>query len=190
MNRTSTLRVLFVIALMVVAFLAGRWTQKPIESIEYIVGETVRDTIEKPVPYYIDSPANPILPTKPDTIYLPGKEIIVVQRVDTAQIIADYIKRNFYRETVFKNDTTGTMTIDAVVQYNKMQLLGYTFTPVIKKVTVERKRTITPFISSSVNSFRIIGVGGGIYYKNVGVEMKHVTDFKNKGLEIGVHLKF
>jgi len=51
-------------------------------------------------------------------------------------------------------------------------------------------KLITPFITASYNSFGYIGVGGGIYYKNIGVGVKCITDFSKNGLEITGNIKF
>lgn len=190
MRTRLIIRIVIVSAIFLLGMLAGRWTKKPIENIEYIPGTTITDTIKLPIPYYVEVPAKPVLPTKPDTIRIPGKEIVIIEKVDTAQIIADYIKRNFYKDTLFKNDTTGEMIVSAIVQYNRLQSLGYTFTPVIKEVTVERKKAITPFASGSVNSLGFVEYGGGLYINSVGFELKRVTDFGQSGFEFGMHLKF
>jgi len=82
------------------------------------------------------------------------------------------------------------LIIDAVVQYNEMQKLGYEFTPIIKKTTVEKRRILTPFVSASYNSFGQFGAGAGIYYYDVGISAKYVTDLKQNGYEIGLDYKF
>ncbi len=178
------------ILLIALGFMAGRWTMKPIERVEYIKGETIHDTIPKPVPYLVEVPTDPVLPMKPDTIKIPGEPEYITQVVDTAQIIAEFIKSNSYRETLFDSDTFGTMVVDAQVQYNQLQKLGYTFTPVQKQITTERRKVLTPFLSTSVNSFGYVGAGAGVYYNNLGFEAKYLTDFQEKGFELGLHIKF
>ena len=178
------------ILLIALGFIAGRCTTKPIGKIEYVKGETVHDTIPKPVPYLVEVPADPVLPTKPDTIKVPGKPGHITQVVDTTQIIAEFVKRNSYRETLFDSDTLGTMIVDAQVQYNQLQKLGYTFTPVQKQITTERKKVFTPFLSVSANTLGYMGTGGGLYYNNIGFEAKYLTDFQTKGFELGLHIKF
>lgn len=190
MDKTNRKWGLIGILLIALGFMAGRWTMKPIERVEYIKGETIHDTISKPVPYLVEVPADPILPMKPDTIKVPGEPEHTTQVVDTAQIIADFIKKNSYKETLFDSDTLGTMIVDARVQYNQLQKLGYTFTPVQKQITTERKKVLTPFLSTSVNSFGYVGAGGGLYYNNLGFEAKYLTDFQTKGFELGLHIKF
>jgi len=178
------------ILLIALGFMAGRCTTKPIGKIEYIKGETIHDTIPKPVPYLVEVPADPILPMKPDTIKIPGKTEYITQVVDTAQIIAEFIQKNSYRETLFDNDTLGTMVVDAQVQYNQLQKLGYSFTPIQKQITTEKRKVFTPFLSVSTNTFGYVGIGGGLYYNNLGFEAKYLTDFQEKGVELGLHIKF
>ena len=190
MSTRLIIRIVVISAIFLTGLLAGRWTKKPIDRIEYIPGPTITDTIRIPVPYYVEIPAKPVLPTKPDTIRIPGKEIVIIEKVDTAQIISEYIKRNFYKETLFKNDTTGEMIVSATVQYNRLQSIGYTFTPIIKQIRTERKRVITPFVSSSANTLGFFSAGGGAYINNIGFEVKRVTDFTVSGTEFGVHVKF
>ncbi len=51
MDKTNRKWVFRGILLLALGFMAGRWTMKTVEKIEYVKGETVHDTIPKPVPY-------------------------------------------------------------------------------------------------------------------------------------------
>jgi len=178
------------VLISIIGFFAGRRTLKPDIQIEYIQGETIHDTILKPVPYLVEVPAKPILPLKPDTIRIPGGTEYIVMKVDTAKIIANYIQKNIYKETLFDNDTIGKFSFEAVVQYNEMQKFGYDFTPIQKQTTIIKKRVLTPFLSTSYNSFGYFGAGGGVYYHNLGMGLKYMTDFQKTGYEIGFSYKF
>jgi len=186
-NKTN---IILMVLISIIGFFAGRWTLKPDIQIEYIQGETIYDTILKPVPYLVEVPAKPILPLKPDTIRIPGGTEYIVMKVDTAKIIANYIQKNIYKETLFDNDTIGKFSFEAVVQYNEMQKFGYDFTPIQKQTTIIKKRVLTPFLSTSYNSFGYFGAGGGIYYHDLGVGLKYMTDFQKTGYEIGFSYKF
>jgi len=186
-NKTN---IILMVLISIIGFFAGRWTLKPDIQIEYIQGETIHDTIPKPVPYPVEVPAKPILPLKPDTIRIPGGTEYIVMKVDTAKIIANYIQKNIYKETLFDNDTIGKFSFEAVVQYNEMQKFGYDFTPIQKQTTIIKKRVLTPFLSTSYNSFGYFGAGGGIYYHDLGVGLKYMTDFQKTGYEIGFSYKF
>ena len=184
--------ILIGLLVLAIGFFAGRCTDKTVVKTEYVKGETVRDTIfaEKLVPYKVTTPANPVLPMVPDTIRIPGKPEIIRMKVDTAQIIADYIKENSYSNILFDDQEKGKLTIASVVQYNKLKKLGYEFTPMYKETTLEKRRIFTPFVNASYNTFGYFGGGGGLYYHDVGVNVKYLTDFKTKGYEFGLNVKF
>ena len=178
-----------VVALLIGAtsFFLGRSTIDA--EIEYRDGEVVHDTIysEQLVIDTVVIPEEPDLPTKPDTVKLPGEKIIIIQIVDTAKIIANYIEKRKYNNRLFDNEN-GKLDISADVQYNELKQLRYTFVPKLKEVT--KLKLITPFISTSYNSFGYVELGGGIFIKDIGIEGKYVTDLKNKGFEIGMKYKF
>lgn len=190
MDKTNRKWAFIGILLLSLGFMVGRWTMKPIEKIGYVKGETLHDTIPKPVPYLVEIPSDPVLPMKPDTIKVPGEPEYITQIVDTVQIIAEFIKKKSYRETLFDSDTLGTMIVEAQVQYNQLQKLGYTFTPIQKNIITERKKLFTPFLSISANALGYAGIGGGLYYNNLGLEAKYMTDFQTNGFELGLLIKF
>jgi len=187
-------KIILISALLLLAFgfLAGRWSVRPKTETVFVQGETVRDTIfsEQLVPYRVEVPARPELPLRPDTIRLPGKPEIIIFKVDTAQIIANYVVANFYRETLFDNQKDGRLIISATVQYNRLSQLSYDFTPMQRVTTIERRRVMEPFLSTSYNTFGLFGVGGGFFYHNLGFSGKYITDFERRGVEVGVKVKF
>lgn len=180
--------IVIAIVILIIGFLAGRWSIGESKT-EYVKGDTIRDTLLVDNPYEVEIPAKPVLPMKPDTIRIPGHTEIVTMKVDTAQIIADYIKKNSYRKVMFDN-MDGKLIVDAVVQYNQLNRLSYEFKPIHKQTTITKKDILTPFLSGSYNSFGIIGVGGGIYYHDVGLVVKYITDFERRGYEVGLNYKF
>lgn len=192
MKKNIAIGVLIALLLIGVGFLLGRWTQEqPKPKIEYIKGETIRDSIPYPIPVAVEVPAKPILPMKPDTLRLPGEKIYVAQVVDTAQIIAEFIQKRTYKETLLNQDTIGTLIVDAVVQYNTLQHLGYEFTPVHKQITLPKKPPLfTPYVHVSVSTLGYYGLGGGVYIKNTGLGVRYVTDFYRRGWEFGLQKKF
>ena len=184
--------VLIAAALVMVGFFAGRWTDAPKVKTEYVKGETIRDTIyaTKLVPYKVEIPAKPLLPMTPDTIRIPGKPEIIRMKVDTAQIIADYIKENSYSNVLFDDQEKGKLTVASVIQYNALKKLGYEFTPIQKQTTIEKRRVLMPFVNASYNTFGYYGAGAGLYYYDVGVNLKYMTNFNSKGYEVGINYKF
>jgi hypothetical protein len=182
-----------VIALLAIGFFAGRATVVMKTVTKTVPEKKVTDTIyfEQLSPDHSVIPESPVLPMKKDSsLKKEGNMVIkyVFLKVDTPKIIADYVKRNSYKKTLFNNEN-GKMTIDATVQYNLLQQLDYSFTPIQKQTTIEEMRIFTPFVTGSVSSFGI-GIGGGIYYYNVGISAKYLTNFKNTGYEIGLNVKF
>lgn len=183
---------IIVALVLTTGFFVGRCTSDTKMGIEYIKGDTIHDSIpyEKLVPYKVEIPAKPVLPMKPDTIRIPGKPEYHVMVVDTAAIIADYIKKNSYTNILFDTKAEGKLTVATTVQYNKLVDLGYSFTPVYKEVTLQKQRVFTPFVTTSYNTLGYFGGGGGLYYHNLGASIKYITDFNTKGYEFGMHLKF
>jgi len=175
--------IIICITILIIGFIAGRLSIGESET-KYVKGDTIRDTLLVDNPYDVYIPANPVLPLKPDTI---NNEVYL--KVDTLQIIANYIKRNSYKNLLF-DDLNGKLVVSSVVQYNQLENLSYEFTPIQKQTTIIKKRLLTPYISSSYNSFGIVGIGGGLYYHDVGLGAKYITDFERKGFEVGLNIKF
>lgn len=178
------------VTILILGVILGRFTLPQKIKIEYLPGKEIHDSIPYPVPYKVEIPAKPVLPMKPDTIKLPGDTTYIAQVVDTTQIIADYVKKNSYKEVLFDNDTLGSFSFEAQVQYNKLQHFDYSFTPIHKQTTITQKRIFEPFVTSSVNTLGYFGFGAGAYYNNTGFGLKYVTDFKQKGVELQVSFKF
>ena len=183
--------ILFSILFLLAGFLAGRWTLS-YESIKYVKGETVRDTIyaERLVPYRVEIPSKPTLPVMPDTIRIPGQPVVIMMKVDTSQIIAEYIHSNSYKKTLF-DDKNGKLTVDATVQYNKLKQLGYEFTPIQKVIAIQTTPALTPFVTTSYSTLGyFVGAGAGVFYHDIGISAKYLTNFKNKAYEVGINYKF
>ena len=70
----------------------------------------------------------------------------------------------------------------------------------ILRTSISRSRTnqrnevpeMVPFLRASANSFGQVGVGGGIYYRNFGVDISYMRDFEltRSGYEVGFSWKF
>lgn len=183
------IELLILIIVAVASFLGGRATITPTNEVKYIKGETIRDTVPLPVPYKEYYTKEVLVPMKKDTQYVDGKPVIITMKVDTAAIIRDYTVKREYQKVLFDNKENGKLTIGMKFQYNKLQdNITYDFTPVTKQI--QKEKLLIPFIGVDYNSFGYVGVGGGMYYHNVGIEGKFVTDFKDKGFEIGMKYKF
>lgn len=161
---------------LIAGFILGRCTITQKERVTYVQGKVIRDTINRPKPYAV---------FVSDTVKSPAS-----LKVDTVWVVQDYSKQSLYRETLFKNDTLGECTVEAIVQYNALQRLSYTHTPVIKNVSILREKVYTPFASISVSTFGMFSVGAGMFYRNIGAELRYNTDFSKSGVELGAYLKF
>jgi len=182
--------IIIVVAIFILGVLAGRWSNDKTK-IEYVKGETIIDTIYRGQlkPYASIIPNLPILPLKNDTVWVEGKPTPIFI-VDTAKIKENYIKENKYHQVLFDNQTDGLFELNTSVQYNEQKQVSYKFTPIKKVVTIKKTRVFVPFLSGSMNSFKQVGVGGGFFYHDLGLEAKYITDFKLKGIEVGMHYKF
>ena len=177
------------VVLLISGFFVGRATNTTSTEIKYIKGETVTTSVNVPGPdRIITKIVNPDLPVKHDTITI-NKIQYIVEKVDTAKLIANYIERKYYKIPLFDN-LNGKLIINPVVQYNKLDSLGYEFTPITKEVTITKTRTLIPFVMASYNTMGYFGGGLGAYYHNIGIGVQYQTNLSNKGFEIGLHYKF
>ena len=163
------LKIAIVIVAFVVGFFLGRKTIDVEEKIEYVKGETIRDTIVINEPTFVEIPSKPQLPMKPDTIYLDSIQIIT-EKVDTSAIIQDYILMRTYEYNVFDSPTLGKFDVKQQIGYNKLLSFDYTFTPVTKQVTQFREPVFTPFVTMGYSTNSTVLGGLGAYYRRFGVE--------------------
>ena len=157
----NTILIIIGVVLLIVGYTVGKSTTT--KRVSYERGTTVTDTIERLVPYAVEVPTTYVLPTRVDTLLLSGDSILIVEHADTARIIAEFVAINKYRQVLFDNDTIGRLEIGSSVQYNRLNSLSYSFTPMVKVVEREAYRLI-PFVSFGVSSFQNISIGGGVFY--------------------------
>ena len=118
------------------------------------------------------------------------------REVDTLEsakrTILDWNTTRKYAGTFFKDPKIGQFDWEATVQYNTLQHLTYKYMPVREQIKETRSPRWSPFLRASANSFGQIGAGGGIYYRNFGVDLSYVRDFElaRPGYEIGFSWKF
>lgn len=185
-------------------------TGVPKVEVVYVKGEKITDSIPYPVPYEVVKPAdtlNIIKQCVKDGIYselFPEKvvtEYIEITKEDTSAIIIDWATKRLYSETVFDVDTIGKCTIDASVQYNRMSLLSYTYTPVHKEITIHENRVkfFSPYIGAGFlldndfNSYMnlIPTVSAGFFIKEkYGVNLQYGRALKNENNLYGVSLLY
>lgn len=146
----------------------------------------IEDSVNIPKPYQVQTPDDIQLPVKQDTIY--SKDTLyVIQKVDTAQIIRDYILIKDYSINLFDNKY-GKLDITQKLQYNAIQSLSYKYTPITTQTTIYKKYSFKPFISTNYSTFNIMGLGGGLIKDNIGLQYNYQYDLStgNNGHMIGI----
>ena len=205
--------ILVILVLLTCGFFIGRCTMetKTIVNTEYIQGETKTDTIYQPKPYKVVEPIDTLSVIKQcikDGIYKelwPEKvvtEYVEVSKADTTAIMKDWATKRYYSETLFSNESEGNCSVNAEIQYNRLKLVGYNFTPITKTVTETKYVTkkFEPFVSLSylTNPWGdvknpSIQLGGGAYFKEkYGLQVLYQRGFKLKDdyVGFGVSMKF
>lgn len=180
------------IASGIVGFFIGRSNEVKTD-IQWLKGKTIHDTIpkEKLVTKYVIVPKLlSYVEKQKDTTIITTKPI----DKDSAMVetIKDWNLERVYKDYLFKSDTLGTLEYNISVQYNKIKSFSYNYTPIYKEVTIERKRTFIPYVSTSYSTFNIIGIGLGTYYHNLGIgaEYQYNYDLQKKGLNMHFSIKF
>lgn len=188
--------IIYIVALLfalVIGFFIGRQTINNIDKIVYEKGETVSGSVDAAqfIPIKEETPEKPELPLKPMVIYQDTGSIkYIPQIIDTAAIIADYIKKREYQIKPFDNKELGTLVLYPTVQYNKLIGFDYSFTPVTQ--IRHREKVWQPFVSTSYSTLEYIGLGGGIFYHNLGFEYQYQLGYRNtqNGHSFGLKYKF
>lgn len=183
MNDKKIINIIIVLLMIGVAFYLGRLSVNTNPTIGYVKGETMRDTIEieKLVPYKVEAPTNPTLPTKTKS-----------PEVDTAAIINDYISTKDYNIVAFDDSKLGKLELFPTLQYNNLVKVDYNFTPIHRKETIIKKRVFIPFASGSYSTLNYIGIGGGIFYYDLGFEYQYQIGYNglSNGHTFGLKYKF
>lgn len=99
--------------------------------------------------------------------------------VDTVKLYRDYAALRSYEDwNMFDNDTIGRFTASFDVQFNRIQqVYDVVFHPIQKTVTIRKKDIWTPYISGSYSTVGYTGIGGGVFYHNLGLEYQYQRDF-------------
>lgn len=182
--------ILFALA---IGFFIGRQTIDKIDKIVYEKGEIVSGSVDTAqfIPIKEEAPEKPELPLKPMIIYQDtGSTKYILQIIDTAAIIADYIKKREYQIKPFDNKEFGKLELYPMVQYNKLIGFDYSFTPVTQ--IRHREKGWQPFVSASYSTLDYLGIGGGIFYRNLGFEYQYQLGYRStqNGHSFGLKYKF
>jgi hypothetical protein len=156
--------IVVIVILLLIGFFIGRKTTegKVIIETEYITLPQIHDTISAPYPVEVKKPVDTVriiqdclkkgiytelFPYKKET------DTVYTSR-DTAQIIYDWASVRTYKETLFDTDTVGKCEIGVSIQYNRLDTVVYTYTPVQRQTTItkEKIRTISPFIGVGLST--------------------------------------
>jgi hypothetical protein len=115
----------------------------------------------------------------------------ITHPVDTEKIISDFILKREYSFNVFNNEQ-GKLDIKQEVQYNRIQSFDYTFTPIHIEKTTYRKPLIMPYLSATYNTLNYVGVGGGFFLKDFGLEYNYLYNNTsgNTAHQFGIKYKF
>ncbi len=183
--KKETLYIIYTLIGFIAGLIIGRQWSEAEQSIKYIKGETIEKIVEVPIPYKIQIPAQPLfLYKKADTIYN-----TVTAEIDTTAILNDWITRKSYKQDLFDNQH-GKLSIDASVQYNQLASLQYNFTPIQKEISTTKHQTWMPYVGVSYSTLNHVGIGGGMFYHNLGIGAKYITDFNKKGFDFELKYKF
>lgn len=185
--KKETFYIIYTFIAFITGFVIGRQSLDSNQSIKYIKGETIEKTVEIPIPYKVEVPVQPIyLYKKADTIYNTSRA-----EIDTVAILNDWITSRNYKQNLFDNQY-GKLSIDASIQYNKLEWLKYSFTPIQKEIATIKHKTWMPYVAISYNTLNYIGIGGGVFYHNLGIEYQFQKDFKynDTGHSFGLKYKF
>ena len=205
--------ILIVIILLTIGFFIGRKTinTEPTIKTEYIKGDIITNTLYEPVPYKVVEPVDTLNIIKQcinDGIYKelwPERVVteyveVEVTKEDTTKIMNDWATKRLYSETLFNDNINGNCSINAEVQYNRLRVVGYDFTPITKVVTKETKvvKSYSPFVGINylTNPWGeiknpSIQLNGGLYIKEkYGVQLIYQRGFKLKDDYIGAGVLF
>lgn len=194
--------VIGIVALLLfgLGFYIGR-KQEPQVITKYIVKyeqlPPVHDTTDKPVPYYVKEPVdtvNVILECIKSGLYSEmfpnthSTDTIYVTPEDTSMVIRDWATERKYVETLFDIDTLGKFVLNATVQYNRLDGVGYDYTPVQKQTetTIKTTRSFLPYVGGGLNTAGMFMAQGGMFFKqDAGFGVQYNYDPKTKTNSVG-----
>ena len=198
-------KVLCTIVLVGIGFMLGRKTVEEKIVVKYVDLPPIQGEIKAPglAPkwegfrdpiklIYIYRGQGEKVPQTPPEI-TKGEGFREVDTLESAKrTILDWNTTRKYAGTFFKDPKIGQFDWEITVQYNTLQHLTYKYMPVREQIKETRSPRWSPFLRASANSFGQIGAGGGIYYRNFGVDLSYVRDFElaRSGYEIGFSWKF
>ena len=183
-----------VIGLCLLSYYIGRKREPDVivkTEVKYVELPPIHDTIDKPVPYKVVVPADTadiildcvksgkfadLFPKQPgDTVY--------ITKEDTAAVIKDWATERLYAETLFDVDTLGRCDVNALVQYNRLASLNYTFTPIQKQteITTRSVRKFLPYVGAGLGTNGSVVAQGGMFIKeDAGFALQYYYNWQLK----------
>lgn len=173
-----------IIIILVVSFALGFWLRSlKIEEVKYVTLPAVSGTVP------IDTPKAAISHEISSLPIIYWKHDTTLVTPDTAAIIDEFLKEKKYDLTLFDDKEKGKLEVEPTVQFNGLSSMSYTYTPIQKEIV--KKRKFEPYASASYSTLDMVGVGGGFFYNNLGLEYQYQRSFENKyGHLFGVKIKF
>lgn len=182
--------ILIAILLFILGFFTYKWTHKSeiVTKIEYIKGDSITDSIKILTPvkeYHPIDTLNVILEVLKSGKFsglFPEvkKDTILVEKEDTSRILLDWSTLRFYSDTLINNDTLGVFKLDTKIQYNRLSNLNWTYTPIQKVVTTERKlkHTYIPYFGAGIITTPSVVAQAGLFIDNWGFACQYQYDWK------------
>lgn len=173
------------IGCLTIGFFLGRFNVREKEVTKYVQGETIRDTIMNFIPdtVRLSGEVRYRYKYKTDTVY---KDVPVVDRDETIKAtLEDWNLIRDYKRILFDNES-GRLFVDLSVQYNELQKLSYSFTPVHKEVVTVKQRVFEPFVSVTCVKLNSFSMGGGFFYRDIGFRL----ELSREGMSLGLMYKF
>ena len=200
--------VAIIIILLLIGFFVGRKTTEGKVTVEtkYMTLPPIHDTVPYPYLVEVNKPidtANIIQDCVKKGIYaelFPYKKETdtVYTNRDTTQIVYDWASVRKYKETLFDIDTVGKCEVNISVQYNRLDTMIYTYTPIRRQTTItkEKIRTVSPFIgvgvstsvapSGEVGKHTSVDLEAGLFVKEkYGVGLEYQYEVLNGSHNVG-----
>ena len=181
--------ILFLLFVLAGGFYVGRKTvkEKVIKWTKYEKGKKIEVFKDSLVPVYVNKPidtTNVILAAIKsgnfNDLFPVRENIIYITKQDTSAVLLDWMTERIYDELLFDIDTVGTERIKMKVQYNRLQAINATFTPVIKNVSEKEisVKRFSPFAGGGITTSSEIAATGGLFFNDrYGVQAIYEYDW-------------
>lgn len=176
----------------------------------FLIGRSKKVTEIKYVTKYVSGPSvseskvdiKPIKEVIPKIKFL-GSDTLIVNKVDTIKefmskdtldIITDWFTKRTYSELMFDNDSLGKLIINAEVEKNSLNELGYNYYPKYKftEITKYEKDMFSPYITIGYSTANIGNLQFGLIINNFVISYQGSYQFNSDqsnqfyhGLNIG-----